>query len=609
MLRATGKTAEQCETRWFEYLTPQISHAEWTRDEEARLLDLVRTWGSNWRTIAQQLRGRTPAQCQERHGQLLDAARSAATSATGGAGGGSAVVFHQVDHRPETRAARLDTIDEDRDEKMLLDEARARLANTLGRKGLRKQRERALVAAKQRAAVQHHRELRAAAAAGRVGGDAGGGDDADFVPVSTAEVDGRVPKPGAADGADAAAKATQQTSAAAPRKGESATVATATAASRLVNAATVPTGSATLASFSFGSAGALTTGPASTAGAAASGTLRITAGATAQQAQLVVPRALQEKRAAAAAASAAAKAARAQAAAASSAAPSALSAAVASAIRDGGRTRRQTETLLRSGASASLPQWLREQRGWQLPAPDPDALADCAARAPAASAERLVLRMASELAAADRAVASRAASGIAVGGDGAARHAPLPPPLQRRATLAGDSDGAAPLEAPAESARVLIDVGRWAEDCASAELAAAVRIVDEAAASDPAAAAAAAAARVTAHGTAWEPTAASASVALGLLQRTAACDAWRSSQRRLAAVVAGNALGAFRRAASDAASASASARFDVGAAAVQDAARGWEVASLSAAYDRAAAAVRDAKVQSDAALAAAVEFA
>lgn len=68
----------------------------------------------------------------------------------------------EIDPNPESKPARPDPVDMDEDEKEMLSEARARLANTRGKKAKRKARERQLEEAKRMAVLQKRRELRAA---------------------------------------------------------------------------------------------------------------------------------------------------------------------------------------------------------------------------------------------------------------------------------------------------------------------------------------------------------------------------------------------------------------------------------------------------------------
>ena len=73
----------------------------------------------------------------------------------------------EIDPNPETKPARPDPADMDEDELEMLSEARARLANTQGKKAKRKAREKQLEEARRLAALQKRRELRAAGIGGR----------------------------------------------------------------------------------------------------------------------------------------------------------------------------------------------------------------------------------------------------------------------------------------------------------------------------------------------------------------------------------------------------------------------------------------------------------
>jgi pre-mRNA-splicing factor CDC5/CEF1 len=68
----------------------------------------------------------------------------------------------EIDPHPETKPARPDPVDMDEDEKEMLAEARARLANTQGKKAKRKAREKQMEEARRLASLQKRRELRAA---------------------------------------------------------------------------------------------------------------------------------------------------------------------------------------------------------------------------------------------------------------------------------------------------------------------------------------------------------------------------------------------------------------------------------------------------------------
>uniref|UniRef100_A0A672NS64 Cell division cycle 5-like protein n=1 Tax=Sinocyclocheilus grahami TaxID=75366 RepID=A0A672NS64_SINGR len=120
------KSAKQCKARWYEWLDPSIKKTEWSREEEEKLLHLAKLMPTQWRTIAPII-GRTAAQCLEHYEYLLP-----------------------------------DPVDMDEDELEMLSEARARLANTQGKKAKRKAREKQLEEARRLAALQKRRELRAA---------------------------------------------------------------------------------------------------------------------------------------------------------------------------------------------------------------------------------------------------------------------------------------------------------------------------------------------------------------------------------------------------------------------------------------------------------------
>jgi len=68
----------------------------------------------------------------------------------------------EIDPNPETKPCRPDPIDMDEDEKEMLQECRARLANVKGKKAKRKEREKKLEEARRMAQMQKERELKAA---------------------------------------------------------------------------------------------------------------------------------------------------------------------------------------------------------------------------------------------------------------------------------------------------------------------------------------------------------------------------------------------------------------------------------------------------------------
>eukprot|EP01006_Ploeotia_vitrea_P034047 TRINITY_DN65696_c0_g1_i1.p1 TRINITY_DN65696_c0_g1~~TRINITY_DN65696_c0_g1_i1.p1 ORF type:complete len:813 (+),score=437.17 TRINITY_DN65696_c0_g1_i1:28-2439(+) len=172
------KSAKQCKARWNEWLDPSIKKTEWTREEEEKLLHLAKIMPTQWRTIAPMV-GRTPQQCLAHYEKLLDAAQrgedelqaasassSSSSSSTAAAGlkknDPRRLQPGEIDPNPESRPARPDPVDMDEDEKEMLSEARARLANTRGKKAKRKAREKIMQEARRLAALQKKRELKAA---------------------------------------------------------------------------------------------------------------------------------------------------------------------------------------------------------------------------------------------------------------------------------------------------------------------------------------------------------------------------------------------------------------------------------------------------------------
>ncbi|KAK5165385.1 Pre-mRNA-splicing factor cef1 [Saxophila tyrrhenica] len=167
------KTPKQCKARWSEWLDPGIRKIEWSREEDEKLLHLAKLMPTQWRTIAP-IVGRTATQCLERYQKLLDEAEAKESGqfGLGGPEGGETAAPSaddvrrlrpgEVDPEPESRPARPDTIDLDEDEKEMLSEARARLANTQGKKAKRKARERQLEESRRLAVLAKRRELKSA---------------------------------------------------------------------------------------------------------------------------------------------------------------------------------------------------------------------------------------------------------------------------------------------------------------------------------------------------------------------------------------------------------------------------------------------------------------
>lgn len=151
------KSAKQCKARWYEWLDPSIKKTEWSREEEEKLLHLAKLMPTQWRTIAP-IVGRTAAQCLEHYEYLLDKAQNRDDTEDDP----RRLKPGEIDPNAETKPAKPDPVDMDEDELEMLSEARARLANTQGKKAKRKAREKQLEEARRLAALQKRRELRAA---------------------------------------------------------------------------------------------------------------------------------------------------------------------------------------------------------------------------------------------------------------------------------------------------------------------------------------------------------------------------------------------------------------------------------------------------------------
>ncbi|KAF1840844.1 uncharacterized protein K460DRAFT_370825, partial [Cucurbitaria berberidis CBS 394.84] len=167
------KTAKQCKSRWSEWLDPSIRKTEWSREEDEKLLTMAKLLPTQWRTIAP-IVGRTATQCLERYQKLLDdqEAREGGDLGLAGPEGGESAAPSaedvrrlrpgEVDAYSESRPARPDAVDMDEEDKEMLSEARARLANVSGKKAKRKARERQLEESRRLALLQKRRELKAA---------------------------------------------------------------------------------------------------------------------------------------------------------------------------------------------------------------------------------------------------------------------------------------------------------------------------------------------------------------------------------------------------------------------------------------------------------------
>lgn len=160
------KTAKQAKARWNEYLNPTIDRSNWTKEEDEKLLSLAKLLPHQWRSIAPIL-GRTATQCVERYQKLLDSALKGEDDSDEEIDdlkftGPGIEAVPALGNAFESLPSRPDLEDMDDDEREMLSEAKARLANTQGKKAKRKERERMLDESKRIALLQKRRELKAA---------------------------------------------------------------------------------------------------------------------------------------------------------------------------------------------------------------------------------------------------------------------------------------------------------------------------------------------------------------------------------------------------------------------------------------------------------------
>lgn len=160
------KTAKQAKARWNEYLNPSINRTEWSTQEDEKLLNLAKLLPNQWRSIASVM-GRTSTHCLERYQKLLDEAlgevQNNDDNAVDASLTGSGIeTLPALGNAFESLPSKPDMEEMDEDEAEMLSEAKARLANTQGKKAKRKERERLLEESRRIALVQKRRDLKAA---------------------------------------------------------------------------------------------------------------------------------------------------------------------------------------------------------------------------------------------------------------------------------------------------------------------------------------------------------------------------------------------------------------------------------------------------------------
>lgn len=158
------KTAKQAKARWNEYLNPSIKKDDWSPEEDEKLLGLVKLLPNQWRSISP-IMGRTPTQCVDRYQQLLD--RAMGNKDEDEELDDLKLSGHGIETLPalgnafESLPSRPDLEDMDEDELEMLSEAKARLANTVGKKAKRKERERMLQENRRITLLEKRRDLKA----------------------------------------------------------------------------------------------------------------------------------------------------------------------------------------------------------------------------------------------------------------------------------------------------------------------------------------------------------------------------------------------------------------------------------------------------------------
>lgn len=150
------KSPTQVKARWEEYLDPTLKKTPWTHADDEKLLHLARYMPMQWRTISQYF-NRSPYQCIERYRELISKATN-----TPHIDDNESAIQHQMMPNFETLKATPDGEEFEQDEREMLEEARARLANTQGKKARRKARERQLIVLRKIARMRKQSELRAA---------------------------------------------------------------------------------------------------------------------------------------------------------------------------------------------------------------------------------------------------------------------------------------------------------------------------------------------------------------------------------------------------------------------------------------------------------------
>ena len=66
------RTGKQCRERWVNHLAPHVRHESWSAEEDIRLLNVVRQYGSQWARFTSHFPGRSPNSLKNRWRTLTD---------------------------------------------------------------------------------------------------------------------------------------------------------------------------------------------------------------------------------------------------------------------------------------------------------------------------------------------------------------------------------------------------------------------------------------------------------------------------------------------------------------------------------------------------------
>ena len=71
-----GRTRAQCSQRWNRVINPKISKANWTPEEEEKLIKIVQTYGTKqWTRVANEMGNRCDVQCRFKYNFIMDKRR------------------------------------------------------------------------------------------------------------------------------------------------------------------------------------------------------------------------------------------------------------------------------------------------------------------------------------------------------------------------------------------------------------------------------------------------------------------------------------------------------------------------------------------------------